>query len=682
MSKSTNRNLHYRLHRQSIVGCVCLLGILIGSFALLTIAQVNGPIYRRIAEKKDLLADILPPPIFIVEAYLIAEQSAFRHQHHSYWTTLDRTVNVDIQRLETAYHNYRRLVFKWKEHLSANDPIRPYLESADASAMLFWDACNELFIPALQNGDFDRAEDVAIRYLTPAFKRHRIAIDKMSRLAVQQSTDIEQSTRSTVDLVRLGLVLLVAGTGALILYVNRRTSRTISRQVGDLLAWVESNRPGSYRSVDFSGDHELQVLANAFSRLTKAVELRDHELTSTINALSQKETDLLVQALELESALTKSRAANDAKTQFLTNMSHEFRTPLNAIIGFSELIDPTPENEVQLDTLRNNARHLMSLLNGILDLAKIEAGQIALEFGEVDLGKLVRETAGMLTSTAQARSNRIEVVLPAELPVIKADAMRVRQVLLNLIGNAIKFTQHGIVTVAARATSEQIFIEVIDTGIGISTDSLAKLFKPFQQADASITRKFGGTGMGLSIVAGLARAMGGDVRCIRSAPGCGSTFEFSFRAEMTDSPISSRSVDAPMPSVAGMSLLVVDDMPDNLKLLKFMLRKANADATEACDGQQAIDAVRSAHQAGKPFDAVLLDMQMPVMDGYSAAAIIHREFPSLPIIALTAHAMTDDRQHCLQAGCCDYLTKPVDRRQLLASIRDRVGDRSARRIAA
>jgi PAS domain S-box-containing protein len=429
------------------------------------------------------------------------------------------------------------------------------------------------------------------------------------------------------------------------------------------------NKAGQWQWVLDVGE---AVERDAEGRVTRMVGLH-------VDIDKQKKTQI-----ELEQARDLAEQANRAKSAFVANMSHEIRTPMNAILGYADLLLDGSQTEADkrnhAQTIRRNGKHLLSILNDVLDLSKIEAGKMSCESVACEPGRLLEDVVDLMTPKANQNQITLKLTGQRDLPAsIQTDPTRLRQVLINLVGNAIKFTKQGSVEITARLEpadahgNATLRCDVSDTGIGIGREQMDKLFKPFSQADESMTRKFGGTGLGLTISDNLCKLLGGELSCT-STEGQGSTFTATFAVQIIDD--ASRDAPTRQPAspsasadaLAGKRILIVEDGRDNQRLFQHYLSKAGAHVELAENGQIGKDAAIDADKSGQPFDAILMDMQMPVLDGYRATTQLREAGCDRPILALTAHASAGDREKCLAAGCTDYLTKPVDRNQLVATI--------------
>jgi PAS domain S-box-containing protein len=389
----------------------------------------------------------------------------------------------------------------------------------------------------------------------------------------------------------------------------------------------------------------------------------------------------------LKGAQNQAEAANQAKSEFLANMSHEIRTPMAAVLGFIDLLEdpdlPRAQFREFAATIKRNASHLLGLINQVLDLSKIEAGQMTVERIACSPEAIVRETVSLMRPRAEEKQLELGLRFATPLPVaIQSDPTRLRQILLNLLGNAIKFTERGrvelVVKLERQGDQPQLSLCIADTGIGIEQDKLADLFRPFSQADSSITRRFGGSGLGLSIASHLARLLGGGI-AVESRHGEGTVFtarvatgdlsgvaieECARESSMEAPPATLERRQPTAAPLRGLRVLLVEDGLDNQRLISLHLGRAGAAVDVLSNGDLAVQ--RLMFENGPSYDAVLMDMQMPVMDGYTATAKLRSMGYTAKIVALTAHAMAGDRQKCLQAGCDDYATKPMDSKRLVA----------------
>ncbi len=448
----------------------------------------------------------------------------------------------------------------------------------------------------------------------------------------------------------------------------------------------------------FDGEGVIVGLFGTATDVTEAVE-REAALTQARAEAEEANAKLLDINQVLEQATNRANdmakqaeLASQAKSEFLANMSHEIRTPLTAILGYTDILsdeltdddDGAARRVGAVNTIRRAGVHLLSVINDILDLSKIEAGRMALEQIELSLPRLFFDVDSLMRARAAEKGVILSTSLSTPIPDrVVGDPTRIRQILMNMVGNAAKFTERGRIDVRAmlvtHGASPVLRVEVEDTGPGMTAEQARALFQPFTQADTSVTRKHGGTGLGLTICRRLSELMGGEVRLDFTARGRGSRFVFELPLQVLDDSAYVQDLDAcndsvvdsvtgntisTLPTLRG-RILLAEDGEDNQRLIAFHLTKAGADVTIAVNGRIALDLLNAEAAAGRPFDLLVTDMQMPEMDGYTLARTLRQQDRAIPIIALTAHAMADDRQKCLTSGCDDYASKPIDKAHLI-----------------
>jgi signal transduction histidine kinase/ActR/RegA family two-component response regulator len=537
-----------------------------------------------------------------------------------------------------------------------------------------------LSVRSLRESDEYASIEPVVRALSEEVLTSRVVLpdmygDPRFELMVTSSRDIlAQGKRTITTILWLGAALFAACgvTGTMLL------RRTVLARIADL-------------------DQQARSIATDQSRAARVRLEGSDELSSMASSINQM--------LErLDSARLAAEASARTKSDFLANMSHEIRTPMTAILGFTDLLLDSSTRETEREEfarrIRAGGEHLLNVINDILDFSKIDAGAMKVEKMDADPSLIASEIVSMTAHRAVAKGLAMRMEFATPMPaVIKSDPTRLRQILLNLIGNAIKFTERGEIVVRAELTSAgDVRFSVIDTGVGIAPEVLPRMFRAFEQADTSMTRRFGGTGLGLAISKRLALLLGGDI-AVTSTLGRGSTFVCTIPAgdlsgvELLHEPgkrptrtikpsegeiaggTQAAKASPPAASGAGVSvtrsdtmpltgvrLLVVEDGPDNQRLVTRLLQSAGATVRVAGNGREGVDAVRAALS---PFHVVLMDMQMPVLDGYTATAELRALGVRTPIIAFTAHALPEEQLKSRAAGCDDYLTKPIRREKLL-----------------
>jgi len=519
-------------------------------------------------------------------------------------------------------------------------------------------------------------------------------------LHVEAALDgLYQSLFQRASIILAGEAFKIFLTAAFVLFI---VHRLVTRRLLDFTHAIRDFAPGTSWSPrgrrDAASLDELDELGEAFNALGEQV-VREMAEQRRAEAELTRHKDLLEDTVrertsELMLARDAAEAASKAKSTFLSNMSHEIRTPMNAIVGISHLMRSDallPQQRGQLDKINAAAQHLLGIINDILDFSRIEAGKLELEETDIALDEVFRSIHALIDDKAADKHIDVVTRLDPALPAaIRGDRMRLEQILLNFANNAIKFTKQGSVSLLAhalaptRGSAVGIRFEVSDTGIGMTAEQSARLFRAFEQADVSTTRNYGGTGLGLAISKQLAELMGGKVG-VDSVPGQGSTFWF----EATFVPVPVKPPARPpagtigkpldLTRLKGRHILLAEDNPINQEVAIHLLRDAGLEVDVADDGLAAIELARR-----NDYDLVLMDMQMPHMDGIAAAThILHlpgRE--KLRILAMTANAFEADRQTCIDAGMVDHVAKPVNPKDLYAALLRWLPERTARQQVA
>lgn len=453
----------------------------------------------------------------------------------------------------------------------------------------------------------------------------------------------------------------------------------IARQIQKNITALDRGEQVSFESTLYGTRDKRYV------NLTLAPEIENNVLRGYV-CLMTDITEAKMYEVELENAKRDAESANNAKSQFLANMSHEIRTPLNAIMGLSELLQTNYKDEQErilwLKKITRNSEHLKKVIDEILDLSKIEAGKLQLKITGFSVPQVIAQVKSILSPLANEKKLSLRFETDGAIPsTITSDSTKIQHILLNLLGNAIKFSNQGSVTLNVQQIAEHsepmMKFTVIDTGIGMSEDEVKHLFEPFTQVDSSMTRRFGGTGLGLTLAKQLAKALGGDVYLAESAPGKGSTFvatvktgDISKSATITSfenllsEPVDlAQEVHAPKQNISNFKVLLVEDSLDNQLLVQNFLEMEGVTVDLASDGEEGMTKAENGDH-----DLVIMDIQMPVMDGYSATAALREHGYKKPIVAFTAHAFEDERERCLSIGFTDFLSKPIKKRALVECI--------------
>ena len=383
------------------------------------------------------------------------------------------------------------------------------------------------------------------------------------------------------------------------------------------------------------------------------------------------------QLQELDKATRQAARSDAVRWRLLSNMGHEFRTPMNTIVGFTDLLAEESLSESERARLTksicDSSTQLTHLIETMLDMSAIESGQLRTVNEPCNIHQAIEKICNNTAPLAKAKKLKLNLNIDQSCPTqIETDPKRLEQIIYNLVDNAIKFTDIGQVDISATLidtpSTQALQIKVTDTGIGIKPEDQQSIFELFTQSDDNLTRSFGGAGLGLTVSRELAHALNGDI-AVESTPGQGSTFTLTIALNQTPQQSTSLNITAntkpTQASLESIKLLIVDDAKDNRILLEHILKRTRATIELAHDGQQAIDTINAAIENQSPFDLILMDMQMPVLDGYHATVQLREQGITTPIIALTAHALDGDREHCLDAGCDEYMTKPLNKEALI-----------------
>lgn len=632
------------------VFCVGIISFGLWSFKTLSEIKVGGPVYDRIEQSQSLIADVLPPPLYVIESYLVCLQIA------------SATPGVIQENLITRLHQLRQ-EYEHRSDFWAQKKIgaalsESLLVQAKNPALAFYDTAYREFLPALRSNN-KSGVDQSLYKLGQHYNQHRLAINQVVELARQGNLAEEQSAQVQIKYatvlqgILLTFVLLFSGCLAALIWLSivkpLGEALTVAKTIaaGDLIVWQGKRHP----------DEVGQLLV----------------------ALAEMGASLRSVRYALLEGRRTAEAANHAKSVFLANMSHELRTPLNAILGFAKLLERdssmAEDSRKKIATINRSGQHLLALINDVLEISRIEADKINIGSHPFDLVDLLMSIEEMIRGRAEEKRLGFQIEHAADLPVyVEGDAQHLKQVLINLLSNAVKYTERGHVSLKVSCVKREIQFEIADTGRGISAQEQSQLFQFFYQTEGAIAQG-DGTGLGLAISLHYTRLMGGRLE-VKSTPDQGSVFTLSLPLPETQSkvliPSNTQTILGLEAGQEGLRILVVDDKEDNRELLRLLFEATGFEVRSANDGEQAV----LAFQSWQPC-LIWMDVRMPVMDGYQAT----RQIRALPggakvkIVALTASVFEDDRAATMAAGCDAMLPKPINEERLFALMGELLGVR-------
>jgi|GEM_PF-2067685 len=654
-----------------------LMGFWILGTFLLGVLAVSWWTLNHVQSNAQLIIDMYEPQVDrMTRVELLMVKISLEARHAILSADDPAELKAAVQRIAHDRHRLVNLVDETEANLSTvvGRDIMKKIREADA---VFWRLSQQVALHA-QNGQVRAAYALLTTDLVPARNRQLEHINEQKEWQRQLMNQALSDANATIANVKMVLSIVVTGILIFISLLLVRLINSIIRPLTSLLnTIVEVEHSGDYtKRVAVMGEDEVGRTAAAFDRMMEIVESRTRELARNREHLEEMVEQ---RTAELRQAVTAAKAANEAKSRFLATMSHELRTPMNGVLGMAQLLLTGPSDNAKTQdyarTILQSGQSLLNLLNDILDLSKIESGAQTLDLGMVNPVDILNNTQALFANNAHAKGLKLEVVWHGPHGRrYRGDANRLQQMLSNLTNNAIKFTSSGEVRIAIKELSHQdgsAWIEwsVHDSGIGIPAHKIPLLFRPFSQVDDSTTRQFGGTGLGLSIVKSLAQLMHGDVG-VDTREGEGSRFWIRLRLDVMTDAVDLSELDLshqthllppdPEPRMSGL-ILVVEDNRVNQQVIGAMLHQLGFEVMVVDNGQMAVDTVML--QADR-ISSILMDVQMPVLDGYEATRQIRawenlQGRSPLPIIAVTADAFEDDQTRCQEAGMDDFLPKPI-----------------------
>ncbi len=645
---------------------VVTLVVLVGLDLAFERVRINGPLYKAIENGQAVVADILPPPLFIVESHLAVFELIDAQAHGD-------TARVGLleSRLHEREADFESRHQEWARKLPAGAVKSALVDASYEPAATYFKVVDRELLPALHRNDMSSARELLAHTLQPLFAEHRDRVEFTVAAAQRENAEREARAGAFVEGVRsvmlAGWLVLVVAMFAI---VRRGLMAPIVSSVAAINAALARIGAGDTRTpVAHHGADEFDQILLAIDRMRLGLR----GAVDTVEAQRQ----------ELECALDEAQSATRVKSEFLANMSHEIRTPMNAILGMTDLALRTALTDKQRDYIhkvRTAAESLLVVIDDILDFSKIEAGKLALHPCDFALDEVFDRVTAMIGLKAQRKGLELLLNTAAGVPpVLVGDPMRLQQVLVNLCSNAVKFTENGeivVVTVqavASDAASVVLRFSVRDTGIGLTPDQIAALFRPFSQVDASITREQGGTGLGLAICRALVALMDGEIG-VDSSPGVGSDFHFTARFGVGSSAAAAR-----LPQQGAhreLRVLVVDDSPNSREILNDLLVLLGYAPVVEASGAAGLAELRRAAGVGHPYELLLLDWRMPGMDGFDVVRKLQDD--PLPgaapaILLVTAYGDEDIVREAAKQGLAGCLAKPVSASTLLDAINGACG---------